>query len=100
MRSRTVLFAPEAREDVLQLYNQIARRAGSTVVLNYIERLETFCMNLEWASERGQRRDDIRVGLRIVGFERRVTIAFTVEPATVTILRLLYGGRDWEDLLG
>ena len=29
-----------------------------------------------------------------MGFERRVTIAFHVEPGTVTIDRILYGGRD------
>jgi toxin ParE1/3/4 len=42
-------------------------------------------------------RDDIRPGLRIVGFERRVTIAFSVDDGRVTILRVFYGGRDWEN---
>jgi hypothetical protein len=37
-------------------------------------------------SDRGQRRDDIRAGLRIVGIERRVAIAFTVSAPEVTIL--------------
>jgi toxin ParE1/3/4 len=46
------------------------------------------------AAERGTRRDDIRVGLRVVGFERRVTIAFHVDPKRVTIDRILYGGRE------
>ena len=35
----------------------------------------------------------------MIGFERWVTIAFTVEPEWVTILRLMYGGRDWESNL-
>jgi toxin ParE1/3/4 len=34
--------------------------------------------------------------LRIVGFERRITIAFTVSTENVTILGIFYGGRDWE----
>jgi toxin ParE1/3/4 len=37
--------------------------------------------------------------LRIIGFERRITIAFVVEPERVVILRLFYAGRDWENLL-
>jgi toxin ParE1/3/4 len=37
--------------------------------------------------------------LRIVGFRRRVTIAFTVDEERVTILRLFYGGRNWEAVL-
>ncbi|WP_158284967.1 type II toxin-antitoxin system RelE/ParE family toxin [Hoeflea marina] len=48
-------------------------------------------------SERGQARDDIRAGLRVIGFERCVTIAFMVSDQTVTVLRLFYGGQNWED---
>jgi plasmid stabilization system protein ParE len=29
-----------------------------------------------------------------MGFERRVTIAFRVSSSAVTILRILYGGRE------
>lgn len=45
------------------------------------------------------RRDDLFPGLRVVGFERRVTIAFHVGADTVTFLRILYGGRDIDTLL-
>lgn len=37
--------------------------------------------------------------LRIAGFERRVAIAFTFDAETVTIVRVFYGGRDYEALL-
>lgn len=30
-------------------------------------------------------------------FERRVTIAFIVESERVVILRVFYGGADWQD---
>ncbi len=46
-------------------------------------------------SERGDRRD-VRPGLRIVGFERRITIAFAVSADDVTILKVFHAGRDWE----
>ncbi len=46
--------------------------------------------------ERGRRRDDIRQGLRVIGFERRVTIAFHVTDDFVIIDLILYGGRDVE----
>ena len=51
------------------------------------------------ASERGTRRYDIRPDLRIVTFDRRVTIAFTVDETSVVILRLFYAGRNWEELI-
>lgn len=74
----------------------VAERAGSAIALDYVERPEGYCRGFDFGSERGHRRDDIRPGLHIVGFERRVTIAFTVGPTEVTILRLYYGGRDWK----
>jgi toxin ParE1/3/4 len=43
--------------------------------------------------------DDLAPGLRVTGFERRVTILFTVTVEEVVILRVFYGGVDWEPLL-
>jgi len=91
-----VTFAPEARDDLLALYDWIADAADAQTAINYIDRLETYCMGFSHASERGQLRDDIRPNLRITGFERRMTIAFSVDTERVVILRIFYGGRDWE----
>lgn len=99
MRERVVVFSPEARDDLLSLYDWIADAAGEQIALRYIQRLETYCMSFSRAAERGVARRDIRPGLRIVGFERRVTIAFSVDDQSVTILRLFYGGRNWEKVL-
>jgi toxin ParE1/3/4 len=81
------------------LYDYIAERSGDAVALGYIERIERYCLRFDIGGERGTKRDDIRAGLRTVGFERRVTIAFTVDDTTVTILHILYGGRDIEGVL-
>ena len=96
MKQRAVIFAPEARADLFQLYETIAGPAGRLVALAYVERLEAFCLKLDLASERGRMRDDLRPGLRITGFRRRVTVAFSVDEDRVMILRLFYGGHDWE----
>ena len=64
-----------------------------------IERLETYILGFDFASERGHLREDIRPGLRIVGFENRITIAFFVEDDRVVILRIFYGGQNWTDLM-
>jgi toxin ParE1/3/4 len=45
---------------------------------------------------RGARRDDIRPGLRVFGFRRRVSIAFEVTAEVVTILGIFYGGQNFE----
>jgi toxin ParE1/3/4 len=94
------VFAPEARHDLLELGDWIAERAGAGIALSYITRLEAYCLGFEVSAERGRRRDDIRPGLRITGYERRVTIAFTVTETEATILRLYYGGRNWPVAFG
>jgi toxin ParE1/3/4 len=99
VKPRDIVFAPEARADLLALYEWISDKAGPHVAITYIDRLERYCSRFDLASERGQARDDIRPGLRIIGFERRVTIAFMVTDHAVTILRLFYGGQNWDDVL-
>ena len=94
MEKRRVVLSPEALGDLDALYDHIATDFGALRAIGYIERIEAFCRGFELAGQRGHRRDDIRPGLRVVGFERRVTIAFHVDAKTVTIDRILYGGRD------
>jgi plasmid stabilization system protein ParE len=45
-------------------------------------------------------RDDLRLGVRIVTFERRVVIAYMILPSgDVEIGRFFYGGRDYEAIV-
>ncbi len=78
------------------IYDYIAPRGGADRALAYVERIQATCLSLSGHPERGTRRDDIRPGLRITGFERRVTIAFHIGVDVVIIDRILCGGRDLE----
>lgn len=99
MIRRDVVLSPEATADLLSLYEWITEQASSEAALGYIARLETYVRGFDLASERGTRHDYIRPGLRTVGFERRVTIAFTATSDQVIILGFFYGGRDWRQTL-
>lgn len=99
MIRRAVIYSPEARIDLLQLYDWIADAASPATALAYVRRVEAYLGTFDLAAERGLRRDDIRRGLRIAGFERRVSVAIIVEEERVTILRVFRGGRDWEAAL-
>jgi toxin ParE1/3/4 len=96
VKRRDVVFSPEAEADLTDLFDFIAQRSHVETALNYISRIEDFCDGLDVASERGTLRNDIRDGLRIVGFERRLNIAFTIEESRVVILRFFSGGQNWE----
>ena len=100
MKRRGVIYSAEAGNDLDWIYDSIAEAGSPVTASRYEQRIRLFCDGLDYASERGHRRDDIRPGLRVIGFERRVTIAFVVEPEHVVILRIFYGGRDWEGDLG
>lgn len=90
-----VFFSEEAQRDLLDLYDYIAERGGEERAIRYIERIEEWCESLKTFPLRGAARDDVRPGLRVAGFERRVTIGFEVAESSVRILRILYAGRSW-----
>ena len=89
-----VVFAESAQADLDDIFAWIADQAGLEVARSYTRRIEQFCRNMTPFPQRGTVRDDIRPGLRTVGFERRVTIAFTVVGDDLIILRILYAGRS------
>lgn len=69
------------------------------MAIGYLNRLKTWLASFSAASERGTRRDDIRPGLRTIGFERRIMVAFTVARDKVVVQRVFYGGQNWDEEL-
>jgi toxin ParE1/3/4 len=97
--TRRVIFGLRATADLAELYDYIADQASPTTALRYVDRLERHCRGFDLFGERGTRSDDIRPGMRTAHFERSLMIVFTVDAEEVTILRLLYGGRNVETAL-
>ena len=96
MRQRKVVLTAQTIDDLQAIHSYIELQAGSKIADGYIERLKSFIRGFDLASERGIQRSDIFAGLRIVGFEKRVTIGFVVDQSTVQVLRIFWSGRDWE----
>lgn len=94
-----ITFRPAALDDLLNLFDYIADEASPAVAGGYIERIEQACRSLVTFPERGSRRDDLAPGLRTLGFERRATIAFRVTGNDVQIVRIFYGGQDFDAVL-
>jgi toxin ParE1/3/4 len=91
-----VIFTPLAERHLDRLHQYIASRASEERADEYVGRIVDFCKSLTTFPMRGTPRDDLLPGLRVTGFERRVTIAFVVIEATVLIEGIFYGGRDFE----
>ena len=96
----TVIFSAPAEADLFAIYDYIAERAGGAIALRFVESIETYCLDFAQMPERGMRRDDLRPGLRTVGFRRRATILFEVDSAArrVVIHGVYYGGRSLEGI--
>jgi toxin ParE1/3/4 len=86
---------PQAKADLRNLNDWISEKASPAVADGYEERLLAFISRLRHFPERGDRRDDVSPSLRVIGFERRVSIAFEVTAEAVVILRILYAGRQF-----
>jgi toxin ParE1/3/4 len=89
-----VVFSRSAQADLDQLYTWLENRAGKQIAAGYTERIKNSCLALASFPERGTKRDDIRPGVRTIGFERRATIVFAIRGDSVRILRIAYGGRE------
>lgn len=97
MKRYSVRLTDEAELDLVHIYRFVRQKsASSTVARNYTARIRAFLDGFETFPERGSLRDHVRPGLRIVGFEHRVSVAFLVETTEVVILRVLYAGRQFE----
>jgi plasmid stabilization system protein ParE len=87
-------LSPEAIPDFQALYDYLWPGAGERIAAAYIGKLYAYCMELRTFPQRGARRDDLRLGLRIVGYRRKASIAFRVDGEVVTIVRVFHGGQD------
>jgi plasmid stabilization system protein ParE len=88
-----VVFRPRAEKDLLDSYEFIAAD-NPAAAMEFIRRLRQFAHGLEDMPERGVQREDFASGVRILVFERRVSIAYRVVNDRVQILRLFYAGRN------
>jgi toxin ParE1/3/4 len=98
--SYRLIIGPMAEADLIALYTFIRdERQDPTIAIQYLRRIRDFCQNLAELPKRGRKRDDLRQGLRLIGFERRVVVAYRIIENNVDIRRIFYGGRDYETLL-
>ena len=95
----SVVFSPEASEDLLHIYRYIAKEASPAIAQRFTDGIVNHCERLREFPARSIRRDDIRPGLHITHHKGRVVIALTLEGNQVSIIGLFYGGCDYESLL-
>ncbi|THV21404.1 type II toxin-antitoxin system RelE/ParE family toxin [Peteryoungia ipomoeae] len=97
MKRYAVRLVPSAEKDLRNIYLYVRSASASPVIARgYVLRIRRFLEAFQTFPMRGSLRNDIREGLRVVGFERHVSIAFLVEGEEVIILRIASHGQELE----
>ncbi|ECU9162029.1 TPA: type II toxin-antitoxin system RelE/ParE family toxin [Salmonella enterica] len=94
----TVIFSPEAEQQIVGLHRYIAERAGVPVADRFIDSLFDYLDDFSTFPERGNKRDDIRPGMRVTHFRHRTTIAFAVDEKQVFIVGIFHCGQAYENI--
>jgi toxin ParE1/3/4 len=97
----SLLLRPAAEADLFELYRPVRERSGHPeTAIGYVRRVREWCEQLLTFPQAGRSRDDLRPGVRILAFERRVVIAYMILPSgDIEIGRVFYGGRNYEALI-
>lgn len=91
-----VSFSARAEQQLDDLLELIASQSGLERAEKFVGSIVAYCLGFNIFPERGTRRDDVRPGMRIVGFRRLASIVFTVEDDNVVFLSIYYGGQDFD----
>jgi toxin ParE1/3/4 len=93
-----LIYRPLAEEDLEAIYSLIAQDSPARA-FNFVEQIQQRCDLLRDSPEQGRKRPDLRSGLRVIPYGRSVVIAYQVAGDTIEILRIFYGGQDYETIM-
>lgn len=98
MNLYSVVFAPEASEQLDKLFRYIAGQGSTLVAERFTDAIIATCENLSSFPYRGVSREDVRPGLRITHHKGRTIISYAVDEVkrAVLILGIFHGGQAYE----
>ncbi|MCT7039236.1 type II toxin-antitoxin system RelE/ParE family toxin [Salmonella enterica subsp. enterica serovar Pomona] len=91
-----VIITPEADQQIINLHKFITEKAGRIIADNYTDALLDYLDGFSTFPHRGNKRDDIRPGMRVTHFRHRTIIAFAVDGNKAFIAGVYHGGQCYE----
>jgi toxin ParE1/3/4 len=92
-----VIWAPEALEDIDQLWDYYAEVAGRTSADRLLRQIAKVVAAIDEFPLAGRSRDDIRVGLRSLSAGSQV-VFYRLKSDRPEVVRVLDGRRDIEEI--
>ncbi|AHE72416.1 hypothetical protein M942_00260 [Enterobacter ludwigii] len=96
--SYRVIFSPQAEQQIIDLHEYITINGNQIVANGFISDLLDYLEGFTIFPERGNRRDDIRPGMRVTHFRHRTVIAFAIDGDSIIIAGIYHGGASYEGL--
>lgn len=90
---RTVVWSPEAEQDILDNWRYLAEQASTLVADRQLKSIEATCHSLTKMPFRGRPRGELRPGLRSVLVGSYVAF-YRVAATTIDIVRVVHQRRD------
>src|SRR5262245_32447821 len=96
--SRPVIWSPEARADLSEIWVSYVRLAGPRTADKIVTQIVRACRVLEDHPFAGRARDELRPGLRSVVVRPHVAFYRVTENEHAEIVRVLDGRRDLDQI--
>lgn len=97
--SRRVVLSRTALNDLARIGRWITEAGAPQTGQRYVARIKERLAGLGDAPEAGRPYGFADPGLRIIGYERRIMIAYRVEKTRIIVVRVFYGGQNWQKVL-
>ena len=94
MKNYNVTWRPQARGDLLALYEWIADQADPDTAYEYVSKIEAHAAAFSTYPESGTAREDLAPGVRTIPYRRHTVIAYRVVEDMVEFLAIAYAVRD------
>jgi len=101
MRTFPVIYREEALADIEQIIHYLRDLGASHRSAHaFVDRINARCQRIGSVPEGNPLRPDLGPGIRLAPFERSAIILYCLSDTAVEIVRVYYGGRDYQSLLG
>jgi len=96
-RRRPIIWSPEARADLFEIWNYYARVAGSETANKIAREIDHACRLLGQHPFAGRARDEVRPEFRSIAARPHV-VFYRIRNESAEIVRVLDGRRDLDSL--
>lgn len=100
MQRLPVVYRQDAGTDLDSIFIYLVEQgANPGIARGFVARIKARCEGIGNLPEGYPARPDLGPGIRIVPFERSAIILYRPTDTAVEIVRIFYGGRDYEEIM-